>query len=475
MDWLTRGPLRALAHLRTRRVLQTLTLFGAAAIVAHGLAGPQTAPRNLATVVTWVLYRGLLIVALLAIGNMFCAVCPMMLVRDVARRVVTPRWHWPRALRNKWLAVALLATGLFTYEQFDLWSLPFITALIVIGYFAAALLVDVAFKGASFCRYVCPIGQFNFIAATVAPFSLQVRSIDTCRSCTTVDCIKGRRAASRHLRQGSGGQGETRAPAIIARGCELGLFLPSKVGNLDCTLCFDCVRACPHDNIGLFSRLPGEELAATGRRSGIGRLAARPDIAALAVLFTFGGLLNAFAMTGTAEHLQHQWVAAGIPGHTVALALLFLLSLVIAPAVLISLTASMTRGKPGDATRHAYALVPLGAGIWLAHYGFHMLAGALTIVPVTQSAVVDFFGRPFIGEPLWQLTGVRPGLLFPFQVGCVLLGALGSTGIATLMTREEGRGVRAALPWNLLVAGLAIVAVWALAQRMDMRGMVMPG
>ena len=26
---------------------------------------------------------------------------------------------------------------------------------------------------------------------------------------------------------------------VVARGCELGIFLPAKVGNLDCTLCFD--------------------------------------------------------------------------------------------------------------------------------------------------------------------------------------------------------------------------------------------
>jgi len=192
------------------------------------------------------------------------------------------------------------------------------------------------------------------------------------------------------------------------------------------------------------------------------------------VLFTFGGLLNAFAMTGTAEHLQHQWVAAGIPGHTAALALLFLLSLVVAPAALIGLASVTTRRTLGRATRHAYALVPLGAGIWLAHYGFHMLAGALTIVPVTQSAVADWLGRPFIGEPLWQLTGVRPGLLFPFQIGCILLGALGSIGVAASIATRDGDG-RGALRWSLLVAGLAIVAVWALAQPMDMRGMVMPG
>ena len=125
--------------------------------------------------------------------------------------------------------------------------------------------------------------------------------------------------------------------------------------------------------------------------------------------------------------------------------------------------------------RYAYALVPLGAGIWLAHYGFHLLAGVLTIVPVTQSAVIDFFGRPLAGEPMWQLTGVRPGLLFPMQVGCVLLGMLGSVGVASSLTTRHGQSVWSALPWNLLIAALAIVAVWALAQPMDMRGMVMPG
>jgi ferredoxin len=322
--------------------------------------------------------------------------------------------------------------------------------------------------------------------------------MDTCRNCKTVDCIKGRHASPE-------------PKAIVARGCELGLFLPSKVGNLDCTLCFDCVRACPHDNIGLTSRLPGDELAVSERRSGVGRLAMRPDIAALAVLFTFGGLLNAFAMTGTAAHWQHQAMAAGLPTESTALVVLFALALIIAPLTLMGTAAVATRsgsagpkgpalhgpgtpaapkgpalhgpGTPAApkgpallvAVRYAYALVPLGAGVWLAHYGFHMLAGVLTIVPVTQSAVIDFFGRPLAGEPMWQLTGVRPHLLFPIQVGCVLLGTLGSVGVASSVTTRHGQSVWSALPWNLLIAALAIVAVWALAQPMDMRGMVMPG
>src|SRR5688572_18578035 len=92
-----------------RLSLQAVALLIAAAVVLHGLFGPQIAPRNLATVLTAIHWRGLLVVAVLAIGNLFCTSCPMILARDAGRRLLTPRLAWPRALRGKWLGVALLA------------------------------------------------------------------------------------------------------------------------------------------------------------------------------------------------------------------------------------------------------------------------------------------------------------------------------------------------------------------------------
>ena len=309
--WPVIGPALRWRHART--ALQLVLLLLAAALVAHGLFGPQLAPANLATVLTWVHYRGLLIVALLAAGNLFCTGCPFILVRDAARRLHAPAARWPRWLRRKWPALALFVAVLFVYELFDLWALPRATAWLVLGYFGAALVIDVAFAGASFCKYVCPVGQFNFIASTLSPLEMRVRRPDTCQACQTVDCIKGRRAPEAPLR-------------VMRRGCELNLFLPAKVGNLDCTLCFDCVQACPHDNIGLVTRTPGAELADARRRSGIGRLAQRRDLVALTVVFVFGGLLNAFAMIGAGPHGRRSgWPpgARGADRGAVPLALLF--------------------------------------------------------------------------------------------------------------------------------------------------------
>ena len=461
------GPLLRTPQFRLAMQLALLAL--AAVIVWHGLFGPAIAPRNLATVLTSIHWRGLLVIGLLIAGNVLCAGCPMILARDAGRRIVSPRFVWPRQLRRKWLGIAILVLVLFSYELFDLWSQPTATAWILLGYFGLALVVDVMFKGASFCKHVCPVGQFNFVASTMSPAELRVSNEATCRSCRTYDCIKGQHTAVAPLR-------------VVKRGCELGLFLPSKVGNLDCTLCMDCVRACPHDNIALATRVPGFELLDTRRRSGIGRLARRPDIAALALVFTFAALVNAFAMTAPAFTLEKTLASVlRLQSETVLLGIIFLLGLVILPGVLLAGAAAATRSGAGDARaslgatalQYAAALVPFGFGVWLAHYGFHLFTGILTVVPVTQSAAIDLFGWTALGEPAWRLAGLQPGSVYPIQLGFVLFGVCGSIGLVHATSRRDypNRPALASAPWFVVVAVLAAAALWILDQPMEMRGL----
>ena len=461
------GPLLRWRHVRL--LLQAVLLVVAGIVVGHGLFGTQVAPRNLATVLTSIHWRGFLVLALVVVGNLFCTACPMILVRDAGRRLVPPRFSWPRRLRRKWVGLGLLVLVLFSYELFDLWEQPSATAWLVLGYFGLALLVDLQFKGASFCKYVCPIGQFNFIGFTMAPTELQVRDTETCRGCRTFDCIKGRRTVVEPIR-------------VVQRGCELGLFLPGKVGNLDCTLCLDCVRACPHDNIALATRVPGLELLDTRRRSGIGRLSGRPDIAALAVVFAFAALLNAFAMTAPAFALEHS--IAGlmhVTSEAVVLGLLYGIALLILPAAMLLAAAAATRAVAGTvaqplgatASGYSVALIPFGLGVWLAHYGFHLLTGILTVVPVTQSAAVDLFGWAAFGEPAWRWAGMQAGFVQPIQIGVVFLGACGSIGLVQAISRRDypDRPGAASAPWVAAILLLTGAALWILNQPMEMRGL----
>jgi ferredoxin len=470
LRWPLVGRLLGWRHART---LLQLPLFAVAVLmVAHGLYGPTLAPKNLATTLTWVHFRGALILVLLLAGNFFCMACPFMLPRNLARRFVKPRRNWPRRLRNKWLSLGLLVLFLFAYELFDLWASPWWTAWLIVLYFAGALAVDSVFKHASFCKFVCPIGQFNFVASTISPLEVKTRDLEVCDACRTKDCIRGRREPSRPL-------------VVIQRGCELALFQPRKTGNMDCTFCLDCVQACPHDNVGILGRVPAEELTTDPLRSGVGVFSRRRDLSALAIVFTFGALLNAFGMVSPVYALQARLAGLlHVQTEAPVLALFFALALVVEPLLLLGAAGWLTLGWGGrrgallpSIVKYSYALIPLGFGVWLGHYGFHFLTGLYTFVPVTQGALA-WAGLPVLGEPRWGPAGLPERFVYPLELGMLGLGLLGSLLVAYRLAEGDAEAAhprRVFAAWAALCLLLWASALWLLSQPMEMRGTFLGG
>jgi len=456
-----------LLHWRhARTLLQIPLLIISVVMIMHGLFGPTLAPKNLATTLSWVHFRGALVLILLVAGNFFCLACPFMLVRNFARKFFKPVHNWPRWLRNKWLSLGLFISILFFYELFDLWSAPWWTASLIIAYFLGALVVDGLFKHASFCKFVCPIGQFNFVASTLSPLEVRVRDNDVCTSCRTKDCIRGQREPGPEL-------------VVIQRGCELALFQPRKTGNMDCTFCLDCIQACPYDNVGILSRLPAEELMIDPMRSGVGFFSRRKDLAALTLIFTFGALLNAFAMVSPVYALESLVASRLHINHEApVLALIFALFLIVEPVLLIGLAAWLTRVWGGDkkrllqiVVRYSYSLAPLGFGIWLAHYSFHFLTGLYTFIPVTQSAVASL-GWSVLGEPRWGLVGLPKNIVHAFEFGFLGLGLVGSLLVSYRLAESDSlkHRFRIFACWAGVSLMLWVAAVWLMSQPMEMRG-----
>ena len=221
---------RFLRWKHARLCFQVPLMILAGFIIFDGFFGPPVASMNLAGVLPWIHWRGLVILGLLGSGNVFCMACPFVLPRTMARRLRPATRSWPSWLRNKWPAVFLVSVFLWAYEAFALWDSPWLTAAIILAFFVLAFLVDSIFRGASFCKYVCPIGQFNFVQSLVSPLEIKTLDSDVCSNCRSKDCIKGRGDIP---------------------GCELGLYQPRKSSNMDCTFCLDCIHACPHQNIGI--------------------------------------------------------------------------------------------------------------------------------------------------------------------------------------------------------------------------------
>ena len=431
-----------------RRVLQAGLLLIAIAVMADGFFGSQTGSSNLAGVLPWNYWRGLTVVALLVAGNFFCMACPFMLPRELGRWLGIKRRKWPRALRSKWLAVALLVLFFWAYEAFGLWDKPAWTAWLILSFFLVAFVVDAFFQGASFCKYVCPIGQFHFINSVVSPLEVKARAPDVCVSCRTHDCLRGN---EQH------------------RGCETHLHLPRKFGNLDCTLCLDCVRACPHDNIGLLAVVPGGDLLHDSQRSSIGKLSRRSDVAALTLVLVFAAFAGAAAMTMPPGAIN---------------AIFFLAALALIPALAIGVAAFLNRiACKGTiparelACRFSLTLAPLGAAMWAGHFLFHLLSGYAAAWPVAQQTFSDW-GIHFLGGPDWGLSALRVGANSILTLQTLLLdaGLLLALYLGWRIAREYVPRVRTALgllaPWASISLALYAGGIWTFLQPMPMRGIM---
>ncbi len=433
-----------------RRILQGALFVLAALVVVDGFTGPPAGAANLATAVAWTWGRALAVVALLAAGNLFCMACPFTLPRELGKRLRLGRLPFPAALRSKWLAVGLLVVFFWAYEAFDLWDRPAATAGIVLAYFAAAFLVDAVFRGASFCKYVCPIGQFQFAGSLVSPLEVKVRQPDVCARCTTHDCLRGN---------------------VSQRGCELDLFLPAKSGSLDCTFCLDCVKACPHDNVGLLPVLPAAELWRDPPRSSVGRFAKRPDLAALALVLLAGGLAGAAAMVAPFEAR----VSSSGPGAAVLFA-----GALAATVALAVASSALGRAWAGTAAkfaevfrRQAMTLVPLAVAIWAAHFLYHFATAGPSIGPVIARAASD------AGFPLGVAATGAGSLATPAAVSAIevllldaglLLTLYAGWRLASELSREKP--LRLFAPLGLLASALWAAGAWVLLQPMAMRGML---
>jgi len=343
-----------------------------------------------------------------------------------------------------------------------LWASPWLTAWLAIAYFVAAFVLEAIFAESPFCKYLCPLGSFNYIASTVSPTQITVRSHDTCRTCVGKECVNG---------------GSDMPGSKSVLGCGTELYAPQIDSNLNCTLCLDCARACPHDNVAWAARFPLSELSA-------GALPHRWDIAFLAMIFVAASLSNAFGMVPPVYSLL-AWMGTWFPIQSEALALLLILATLnlMFPALIGIAASALSRALSGVSeslrlvfTRYTPALVPLAFGIWFAHYGFHFATGALNVIPVTQYFLRDH-GIDLLGAPNWALGPILPfRWLLPLQMLAVMVGLLATLYVIGERARaahaDSGTMAKAMIPWALLAVAIAITSVYLFTLPMEMRGTV---
>jgi hypothetical protein len=118
--------------------------------------------------------------------------------------------------------------------------------------------------------------------------------------------------------------------------------------------------------------------------------------------------------------------------------------------------------------------------MWLVHFSYHLLTGALTAVPVIQRAATNV-GLSIFGKPEWSLSSAMLGLEWLPSLQLLLLG------VGLLFTLYVGwrlacsfrlrfaRTLGLLAPWAVLAFVLYSAGIWIMFQPMQMRGMMMDG
>ena len=208
----------------------------------------------------------------------------------------------------------------------------------------------------------------------------------------------------------------------------------------------------------------------------------------LIFLLVFAAFVNAGSMMESVQR-QEQTLQMTLHGGLFHLILLvsFLFALVVVPAMLVAGSVSLAKILSGRHIRwresvstFAQAFVPLGFSMWLTHFSYHLVNGALTAVPVIQraarSAGSSTFGKPdwslsasminFDWLPSLQLVVLGLGLLLTLYIGWRL---------ASSFRLKFARTLGMAAPWAVLALVLYAAGVWIVFQPMQMRGMMMDG
>ena len=415
-------------------------------IVLFGLLGKQET-GNPAILLTWILWWPAVVFTFIVAGRVWCAVCPFGYMGKLLQKLYSLRWKVPAVLRNMWLRLALFLALTWLTTLFALDRSPLATAWLGLGLAIGAIALAVLFEKRAFCRYICPVGGIFGLYAMTAPLRLAVKDKAVCRSgCAGKNCY------------GS---------------CDWFEYPPAMQRGAECSLCLDCVRACPKDNIALRTQSVGADLARLERP---GR--SLDEATTIAAVLGIAVLQTAVMLHGwsTWEAIAGAWL--GLPVGSVLYTFLYVLLGVFMPLLLLALVSGVSHAqaqRPGglkSAVRtSAYCFLPLGLALHAAHNFHHLFGEGAAIWPGLRNAAARVLSRPMAAAA--HPASIPPDLLFVLQWLTLIGGLYLAYRVAIARMRRYAlgpqRAFRAVLPILLFGAAYTLMNIMILAAPMAHR------
>jgi ferredoxin len=399
------------------------------------LAGPDTAHRNPGTALMWVLWWPVLPLIFVLLGRFWCAVCPFGLITDVVQKLVGVNRPVPRFLKTYgiWIIDAQFLAITWSDHIWGVVESPWGSGILLLLLTTAVIVSGAFFQRRTFCRYLCFLGGLCSNYARTGLVELRADT-DVCRTCRSrAACYNG---------------------TDTVPGCPLFSFPRTMDSNANCSLCANCIKACPNDAVQIRFRTPTSELW----------FVRNPKVEESFLAMAIMGIVliqNITMLSIWNDALA--WISAttGITNSAVIFTVAFAVA-VATPVGALTLASWVAARHNPESTwtnfaRFGYALIPLDIAAHLAHNMFHLLAEGGSVLYTTAG----LFGAGG-AEGSAALAGSSTILAVQF----LLLAAGVAASLYTVRRIAHGR-YRAtrqrrttALPYLALVAALAAVNVY---------------
>lgn len=456
--------------------VQIPVVLGFLGVIVIGLVGSQDPGRNIAPVLTWNIWWIGLIFAVFFAGNLWCFMCPWTAVPDWVMRLSltsTKRIRglgkrYPKAKAWMWPAIILFAFVTWLEIVFDAANRPWLTSVIGLSMIALAWVLLLTYERKAMCRYVCFVGRVSGQYAMMGMLELRSRDRDICRSCENKDCYHGR--------EGHG------LP------CPTHEFMGGMNENQYCTLCTECVKSCPHDNIALNVRSSGADVLHPHR--------SKPDEAYMAVLVFIVSAFHGAAMiplwmqwedalrgwiidTQTAVFGSEVLGFSGSHGGMLTFTVMMLGCIFIPGLLYWGLCWAMraASGRTDYSTRQlfikfAYTLLPVALFYHLAHNATHVFYEWSKLRRLASDPLG--WGHDFFGTARAPLSALwTPESIWYLQVALIIIGHIYGIIVAQRaafrLYREKKASFRVHLVMMVGMILMSMLSLWLLAQPMFMR------
>jgi hypothetical protein len=367
-----------------------------------------------------------------------------------------------------WPAIVLFAFVTWLEIVFDAANRPWLTSMLGISMIAIAWILLVVYERKAMCRYVCFVGRVSGQYAMMGMLELRRRDHDVCRACRTKDCYHGREG--------------------VGLPCPTHEFMGGMNENQYCTLCTECVKSCPHDNIALRVRSTGADILYRHR--------SKPDEAYLAVLVFIVSAFHGAAMVpwwGEREgELRRGIIAiqeslfgsdvlgfAGSSGGLMTFTLMMLLAIVLPGAIYYGLCVAMRKisGRRDYSARQlfikfAYTLLPIALFYHLAHNATHVFYEWSKLRRLVSDPLG--WGHDIFGTARAPLSALwSPESIWYLQVTLIVIGHVYGIVVAQReafrLYHERRASFRVHLVMMVGMIAMSLLSLWLLAQPMYMR------